>query len=150
MEVPESCRWMLHGALDWCMRCHTRDFFDAWWTLQAMQGRACSQTRTFGDVYLVKVLSDCPVIWAAPPLHGHVTGSDLENDANIKQLCKIIVLFISEVGFSGPQWLLFCMFTRFSALTHLIFTASYEGLNWLLRNQITLRYILVVGDCIHS
>lgn len=24
MELPESCRWMLHGALDWCMRCNTR------------------------------------------------------------------------------------------------------------------------------
>ena len=39
MELPKSCRWMLHGALDWCMRCNTGDF-GAWWTLWKMQGWA--------------------------------------------------------------------------------------------------------------
>lgn len=24
MELPKSCRWMLHGALNWCMRCKTQ------------------------------------------------------------------------------------------------------------------------------
>lgn len=26
MELLESCGWMLHGALDWCMRCNTGGF----------------------------------------------------------------------------------------------------------------------------
>lgn len=53
--LPESCRWMLHGALDWCMCCHTRDFSCMMNTANKARLGLFTFTQTFKDVSLVLV-----------------------------------------------------------------------------------------------